>query len=69
MRVKFENCEVELWKVRQGVVVAGAGHVGHITKIARPNTITTENVYTIDMTTHGVDVYLMSDGVTWLEPH
>lgn len=31
MKVKFENCEVELWKLRKGTVVVDSyGKAGHI---------------------------------------
>lgn len=73
MKVKFENCEVELWKVKQGVVVmknCDACHVVSIGTVWQRSGETVVNIQTKGMT----DVYLsgtshISDELTWIEPH
>lgn len=70
MLIKFKNCEIDLWKVRRGCVVLGAGRVGHINKIGFPETLKDDKKhFCIDIVSTEADVHLMSYEVEWLEPH
>lgn len=70
MLIKFKNCEIDIWKVRRGSVVLGAGRVGHIDKIGYPTTYyADEKNLCIDFVSTDVSVHLMSYEVEWLEPH
>jgi hypothetical protein len=70
MKIKLKNTEVDVWKLRKGVVVMCGGHIGHIDKIAIPNNpLLGENVLVVDVTGAYCDHCVMSTDVTWLEPH
>lgn len=74
MKIKFENCEVELWKLQKGTVVMKEGAACHIKLIG--NVWERNNVgRVVDILTEGLTDQLLfgqhhvSNDLTWIAPH
>lgn len=73
MKVRFENAEIDLWKIKKGVVVmkgSTACHISEIGLVWDRNGDTVLNIRTKGIT----DEYIwgqdhISNDLTWIEPH
>jgi hypothetical protein len=72
MRVKFANAEVDIWKLRKGVVVEYFSNFYHIDLLGVVDCLE-QDMFRLPLfcknSVHKEGRWLFSDTIDWLEPH
>lgn len=69
MKIKFENCEVEIWKLSRNTLVAVEDKFTFINDLTSVDLVNGKFIARIYVENMGYEDYFYSDEITWLQPH